>query len=165
MNTSEMESLIAELNCDDVIKCQKARRTLVEIGDDAVPSLVKALGSKKEWVRWEAAKALSQIGNPAATEPLIKALEDKEFGVRWIAADGLASIGKKAVIPLLRALIENPKSLWLREGAHHALHDMNRDDWDSILRPVMKALDDVEPSLAVPFAARKALDETERIST
>jgi HEAT repeat protein len=158
MESKKIGSLINDLVCDDVITCQKARRQLVAIGHRVVPSLVKALGSKKYWVRWEAAKALTQIGDSTATAALIEALEDKEFDVRWLAAEGLINIGQNAVVPLLEALIENSKSTWLRQGAHHVLHDMNRGDLDEALRPVMSALEDVEPSVEVPVAARKALD-------
>ena len=158
MATKNVDSLITDLVCDDVILCQKARRQLVVMGHKAVPSLVEALGNKKYWVRWEAAKALAQIGDPTATAALIKALEDKEFDVRWLAAEGLINIGREAVAPLLEALIDNPKSIWLWQGAHHILHDMNRGDLDKVLRPVMNALEDVEPYVEVPVAARKALD-------
>jgi len=158
MESKRIDSLVAELVCDDVITCQKARRQLVAMGHRAVPSLVKELGSKKYWVRWEAAKALAQIGDPTATTALIKALEDKEFDVRWLAAEGLINIGREAVVPLLEALIDRPKSTWLRQGAHHVLHDMDRGDLNKVLRPVMSALEDVEPYVEVPVAARKALD-------
>jgi len=77
-------------------------------------------------VRWEAAKALSQIANPASIQALLEALSDKTFEVRWMAAEGLIRIGRKAVIPLLEALVEHSDSYWLREGIHHVLHDMNR---------------------------------------
>jgi HEAT repeat protein len=158
MDKQTIEKLIAKLNSDDIIECQKARRSLVKLEREAVPYLVEALGSKKHWVHWEAAKALSQIGDPAATKPLVEALKDREFDVRWLAAEGLIDIGKKAVVPLLRALIDDPKSVWLREGAHHVLHDMYRGSWDAVLRPVMTALEDVEPSVEVPFASKEALD-------
>jgi len=158
MEARKIDSLIADLVCDEVITCQKARRQLVVMGRKAVPFLVKELGNKKFWVRWEAAKALAQIGDPAATAELIKALEDKEFDVRWLAAEGLINIGRKGVVPLLEALIDNPKSTWLRQGAHHVLHDMDRGELDKVLRPVMSALEDVEPYVEVPVAARKALD-------
>jgi HEAT repeat protein len=159
MDKPDIKSLMAKLACDDIIECQKARRSLVKMGHEAVPSLVAALGSKRSWTRWEAAKALSQIGDPAATGSLVKALQDKEFDVRWLAAEGLIAIGKKAVTPLLRALIDNPESVWLREGAHHVLHDMDRGGWDDILKPVMVALEDVEPALETPAAAGKALGD------
>ena len=158
MDKEDITSLVDDLTCDDIIKCQKARRSLVDMGHAAVPSLIEALGSKKNWVRWEAAKALSQIGDPAATDALIKALEDKEFDLRWLAAEGLINIGKPAMIPLLRCLLENANSLWLREGAHHILHDMDRGEWNEDLKPVIAALESFEPSVEVPIAAKKSLD-------
>ena len=158
MIKQEIESLISEFTCDDVIRCQNARRSLVAMGSKAVPPLVNALSNKKHWVRWEAAKALSQIGDPIATRALIKALEDKEFDVRWLAAEGLIVIGKDVLVPLLQILIDKPKSVRLREGAHHVLHDMDRDNLDGILRPLMGALESRIPTLEVPVAARKALD-------
>ncbi len=154
----DIDALIAELTCDDVIRCQKARRLLVDMGQEAVPALVEALTSKRTWVRWEAAKALSQIADPAATAALVKALNDKEFDVRWLAAEGLVAIGKHAVIPLLRALIDTPESTWIREGAHHVLHDMSKGSWGLLLEPLMAALEDVQASLEVPLIAKKSID-------
>jgi HEAT repeat protein len=155
----DIDALIEDLKCDDVIKCQKARRTLVATGHEAVPHLVEALRSKKNWAHWEAAKALSQIGDPAATSALIETLEDDEFGLRWLAAEGLIYIGKPAVKPLLQALINKPNSILLKKGVHHILFDMNRGDLDEILRPVMTALDRYEQNIEVPVAAEQALEK------
>jgi HEAT repeat protein len=157
MEKEDLTPLLSELTCEDIIRCQQARRSLVEMGHEAVPSLVEALGNKKSWVRWEAAKALSQIGDPAATDALIQSLEGKNFDIRWLAAEGLIAIGKQAVSPLLKALIDKPESIWLREGAHHILHDMDRGDWDEEMKPVIAALESFEPSVEVPLAARKAM--------
>ena len=157
MSRQSIESLVAELDCDEMIRCQNARRALVSRKNEAVPALVVALQNKKPWVRWEAAKALAQIGDPSATAPLIDALGDKAFDVRWLAAEGLIHLGRKAVSPLLKALIGNPGSVWLREGAHHVLHDMYRGNWDTALKPVMKALEGAHPSVEVPLAASKAI--------
>jgi nucleotide-binding universal stress UspA family protein len=153
-----VDSLVGDLASNDGMARVKARRSLVAMGREAVQPLVDALSSKRHWVRWEAAKALAQIGNPTATQALVDALEDEEFDVRWLAAEGLIRIGAQSIEPLLKALIERPDSLWLREGAHHVLHDMGRGDLDDILRPVLAALDDMEPSLEVPPAAEAALD-------
>ena len=109
-------------------------------------------------MRWEAAKALSQIANPASIQALLEALSDKEFDVRWLAAEGLIRIGRKVVGPLLETLVEHSDSLWLREGIHHVLHDMNRGNLDKTLRPVLTALEGTEPSLEAPLAARGALN-------
>jgi HEAT repeat protein len=159
MSQQDIEMLISELSCDDIIRCQTARRSLVSMGHKAVPALSEALKSSQHWVRWEAAKALSQIGDPESTNTLVRSLTDKEFDVRWIAAEGLIFIGEKAVVPLLKALATNPKSTWLREGAHHVLHDMDKGEWTEALLPVMSALEDGVPVLTVPLAAEKALDE------
>jgi HEAT repeat protein len=151
-------ALIADLNSRDGLVRVKARKALVAIGHRSVKPLVKALASKKQWVRWEAAKTLSQIGDPAATQALIKALEDKNFDVRWLAAEGLDSIGQEAIVPLLQALEKHPDSSWLREGTHHVLHNLEGGHLNRTLNPVLLALEGFEPSVEAPLAAAKALN-------
>jgi hypothetical protein len=118
----------------------------------------KKIYNQHDWVRWEAAKALSQIGNPVSIQALLKALSDKRFEVRWLAAEGLIRIGHKAIVPLLETLVKHSDSYWLREGIHHVLHDISKGKFGKILRPVLVALEGTEPSLEVPLAARTALD-------
>jgi HEAT repeat protein len=154
-----IKSLIAELGNEDGIIRVKARKSLVKIGQTAVGPLVEALTSRKEWVRWEAAKTLAQIGAPSATQALISALHDKSFDVRWLAAEGLIHIGNKAVKPLLKAVVEQPDSLWIREGVHHVLHDLPETNLKGLLRPVLHALEDTEPSLEAAIAAEEALNQ------
>jgi HEAT repeat protein len=158
VSTETIKSLVADLGSQDGIVRVRMRKSLVSIGGQAVKPLVKALASKKEWVRWEAAKTLGQIGDPAAVQALIKALEDKMFDVRWLAAQGLIAIGREAMIPLLQALTEHPDSLWLREGVHHVLHDVDKGALTEILRPVIVALEGFEPSVEVPLAVEAALE-------
>ncbi len=152
-----IKSLVADLGSQEGQVRVRARRFLVAIGGQGVKPLVKALASKSEWVRWEAAKTLGQIGDPATVQALVKALEDKMFDVRWLAAEGLISIGREALVPLLRALIEHPDSLWLREGVHHVLHDVDKEDINEILQPVLAALEGFEPSVEAPLAIKTAL--------
>jgi hypothetical protein len=129
----------------------------VAIGGQAVKPLIGALSSKNQWVRWEAAKSLGQIGDTKAVAALIEALEDKMFDVRWLAAEGLILIGREALAPLLQALMEHPDSLWLQEGVHHVLHDVEKGDLAEILQPVIVALEGFEPSVEVPLAVQTAL--------
>ena len=75
-------------------------------------------------MRWEAAKSLSDIADPAAAPALVQALEDPETGVRWLAAEGLIRMRSACLQPLLHALTERADSVWLRDGAHHVLHDL-----------------------------------------
>ena len=107
----KIQTLVADLTCDDILKCQKARRELVSQGSAAVDALVEALSSKKAWVRWEAAKALGQIGDKAAVKALVAALEDREFDVRWLAAEALIRIGPANARRLKAKLRELRRSL------------------------------------------------------
>ena len=153
-----IKSLIADLASKDGVVRVKARQQLVAYKKRSVAPLIRTLSNEKDWVRWEAAKALSQIGNPESIQALLEALTDKKFEVRWLAAEGLIRIGRKAAVPLLEALVKHSDSHWLREGIHHVLHDMNRGKLGKVLRPVLVALEGTEPSLEAPLAARAALD-------
>jgi hypothetical protein len=136
-----------------------ARECLVVIGKPAVPELIKALQNTNEDIRWEAAKALSQIKDPRAAPALVKALSDKNVGVRWLAAEGLIILRGAAVTPLLLELIEHPDVIWLRQGAHHVLHGLTKKRiYSQQSAPVLEALEGLEPAVKVPFVAKNLLD-------
>lgn len=139
---------------------ETARQRLVDIGRPAVVPLTEALASGDIQTRWEAAKALGEIADPAAAPALACALHDDEFGIRWLAAEGLILIGPEALQPLLQALIENSGSPLLRQGAHHVLRalSISRGSLKRTLQPVLVALDGPEPALEVPLAAGNTLD-------
>jgi HEAT repeat protein len=160
-DSTSLDSLLATLGSYDGVARQHARRALVAIGGPAVASLIEALADPNDDVRWEAAKALGQIGDPVAAEALVRALEDKSSGVRWLAAKGLIALGREGLVPLLRALEQRSDAEWLREGAHHVLHDLARGDLEGVLSPVLAALEGIEPTMEVPWAARAALDALE----
>ena len=148
--------------CDrDTLKRHRARLLLVDIGSPAVPYLVQALEDPdaEECVHWEAAKALSDIGDPLAAPALIDILgQDELFGIRWLAAEGLIALGLDGLAPLLEALIQRSDSTWLREGAHHVLRTLAQRGLYAQVAPVLTALEDIEPAVEVPPAARAALD-------
>jgi HEAT repeat protein len=157
---AEVRGLIAEFAEGNGLRRKEARLKLVHIGRPAVPALVEALADPKDQVRWEAAKALTEIRDPKAAPALVESLKDENFGVRWLAAEGLISAGKRGLVPLLQALENHSDSAWLREGAHHVIRTLvGREDLHDLLSPVLIALDDVEPVIEVPPAAQKALDE------
>jgi HEAT repeat protein len=153
-----IKSLIADLASKDGIVRVKARQQLVAYKKRSVAPLIRTLTHENDWVRWEAAKALSQIGNNKAIKALLEALSDEKFEVRWLAAEGLIRIGRKAIVPLLETLVNHSDSYWLREGIHHVLHDMNKGKITKVLQPVLEALEGTTPSLEVPLAAKAALD-------
>jgi HEAT repeat protein len=172
-NTS-LEAFIANLASHDDAKRVKARHSLVAIGKAAVPSLIEALKNSNTLMRWEAAKALGEIGDPGTAPALVKALEDEEFDVRWLAAEALIKMNINALRPLLQALESRGDSVMLQEGAHHVFHDLAKGALRKYLAPVLAALERLElgeevPWVAghdmgveVPWAARYSLDMLEK---
>ena len=130
-----------------------------------MPSLIRLLSHRKPHVRWEAAKALCGIADPLAASALVNALDDRDGDVRWLAAEGLAALGRDGLQPLLAALLQRAKSCWFCEGAHHVCHTLvKRKRLGPILRPVLAALKESEPEVAVPPAAYTALSRLRELS-
>jgi len=170
-----IDLLIARLADKSEQKRKSTRESLVAIGEPAIPALINALEHSNSQVRWEAAKALGQIRAPQAAPAMVKALRDEAFDVRWLATEGLIAMGKEALAPLLKELTLNSEHPWLREGAHHVLshfagsdviiehhdisHPVQSTELRGLLKPLVAALDSMEPSIEVPRAAKKALDE------
>jgi HEAT repeat protein len=123
--------------------------------------LIGALKDADDQVRWEAAKALSDIRDPTAAPALVTALEDDLFGVRWLAAEGLTTLEDDGLRVLLPALIHNADSAVLRHGAHHVLRALSNRRWRALVMPVVTALESANASLAVPLAAYRAMAELE----
>jgi HEAT repeat protein len=71
MAPATIGSFIADLASDDGITRVKARHALILSRDKAIKPLIEALADRNQWVRWEAAKALGQIGSSAATEEVL----------------------------------------------------------------------------------------------
>jgi HEAT repeat protein len=134
----------------------EARQRLVEQGSPAVPDLVKALSDPATHVRWEAAKALAEIADPASVPGLVASLEDRDQAVRWLAAEGLIRIGRPGLRCLLEALRERAGSMPLRQGAHHIVHDLLAEDRLSFLRPVDQALQNATTSVTASVDAALA---------
>jgi len=63
-----------------------AMNALVALGDEAVPALVEALGSRHENVRWCARNALVEIGSDGVLERLIGVLDDPKRREEAVAA-------------------------------------------------------------------------------
>ena len=160
IDSADIPALIATLAGNDGLERQRARESLVDIGKPAVAALIEVLAAPDSnyHMRWEAAKALSDLEDPEAASMLVNALEDEDFGVRWLAAEGLIALGRDGLSPLLKALVKRSNSTSLREGAHHVLRMLDDAELHYQVAPVLAALEDVEPILEVPVAAHAALD-------
>ena len=157
-----IEALIAALSSRDDATRVKARYSLVAIGKRAVPLLAEVLKGADGLARWEAAKALGEIGVPEAAPILVEALKDEEFDVRWLAAIGLIGMNIKGLKPLLHALMEQGDSVFIREGAHHVIRDLTKGELRKYLSLVLAALENVEPAMSAPQAAFHALELLEK---
>jgi len=157
-DSNTISLLIAKLAARDGLERESARWSLVDIGSPAVAGLIELLEALDEQVRWEAAKALAAMADPAAADALVKTLEDKVFDVRWLAAEGLINLGREGLIPLLKALIERSDSPWLRDAAHHVLHDLAVGELEDLLEPIMDSLEGAEAAIETPLMAKAILD-------
>jgi HEAT repeat protein len=157
-----VDELLARLHSHDWKLRERARWDLVALRERAVFPLADALRDPDWHVRWEAAKALHDIADPRAAPALVRALRDRRFGVRWLASDALIALREGALPALLDALVHNADSIYLREGAHHVLHDLTRGHLNGrvseTMRSVLSALEAIEAHVTVPLAARQALE-------
>ncbi len=170
-----VDGLVQQLAENDGVTRERARRSLVTLGAAAVEPLLVALTSKKSRVRYEAAMCLRDLGDRRAIDGLVEALADRTFEVRWVAAEALIGIGRGVVPAVLRALMEDSGSTWLRDGCRHVLsHFAGLDlraayhiehhpawvDFDlrDVLSPVITALEQPGAASRVPVVAVKALE-------
>ncbi len=162
----DITALIGGLAMKDAVGRQMARARLVSLGASAVPALIECLTDRRRLLRWEAAKALGDIADPAAAGVLLRSFDDKDTDVRWLAAMGLAALGLDGLRPLLFALQARPDSIWLREGAHHVCHKLGGRSlrFAALVHPLQTALDRAEPETAVPLAAYAVLAELQKPS-
>ncbi len=154
-----VDQLVAALAGKDGVERKKARHSLVEIGAAAVPGLIAALDDNQQHVRWEAAKTLTEIADPTAAAALVQTLGDEDTDVRWVAGEAMIALKRDAVKPLLYGLTTSQDSEGLYKSAHHVLRELSHIiDLGPLLAPVLKALDQPEPAVAVPVAAQSALE-------
>lgn len=156
-------ALAAQLEDEDGTTRKRARQGLVEEGRAAVPAVVQALRRGSRQARWEAARVLEAIADPAAADALVRALEDDEFDVRWAAADALVALGRHGVIPALRTLMHRSDSEWVREVVEHVLHEQVDSEYGRVLEPVLESLKNLGAEQTSPVAAHKALLELEEM--
>jgi hypothetical protein len=156
--TPKLEELVERLGSTDPVARETSREKLVEMGgSDVTRALVRELVDSNEHVRWEAAKALSEIADPVAAPGLMHALEDDNEDVRWLAAEGLVSLGEVGLVTTLSGLIKRARSIEFCKSAHHVMHHLAQQGHADIATPVLEALQTFEPEITAPTAAYKAL--------
>jgi HEAT repeat protein len=156
---SDTQSLVRQLsNPDGFIRVQ-AREALTCIGKPALPELLKTLAAANLQLRWELIKVLEAISDPTTIPNLVEQLKYDHAGIRWAASNALIGMGRQSIPALLLALIHDFDSLWLRQSTHHIFHVLKDEGrLYEEEEKVFEALEDVEPSSAVPWAAERALE-------
>ena len=166
MESPWLAELIGQLGAEDGRTRQRARETLAAIGEPALPSLVALLASTKARLRWEAAKALTEIPDPAAIPGLVSLLADRQSEIGWLAAIGLINTGNRSVPYVLQALTERAESKRFRSASHHVLHDLSERNTvlREILEPVLAVLGETDPAEAISSQAEAALRQLRELS-
>jgi HEAT repeat protein len=157
LNADELCARLSDLDP----RCRHdAREQLVNMGVTVLPVLYQKLSSPDWHIRWEAAKALGEIGDPTAGEMLVSLLQDDDTSVRWAAMGSLIDLGRGALRPALLALTRDFHSSRLREGVHHVMHTLyNHGKLTGLETDVFRALEGAAPGVQAAWAANRALIE------
>ena len=122
---------------------------------EAVTLLMKALKDTRfVSIRWRAAIALGNQGDPAAVDALISALSDENDHVREEAAEALGKIADTRAVPALINALEDPqRGVRLRaikalgsmgDSAVPALRNAEATGKSTLLKAVTEALEEID---------------------
>lgn len=158
------QSLVNQLESEDDKVRTRARKSLVVVGKQAVPSLSLVLENSKIYkARWEAAKALGEIADLKSIPTLVKALEDPESDVAWLAAKALEKFRKAAWPELLRALVDHGSdSVLLQHGAHHILGKQKVEGFNDLLDKLRASLQAGSVPESIAPAANQILEKMKK---
>jgi HEAT repeat protein len=156
---NDISSLIERLSDPDSFIRMQAREVICCLRAPAVPALIETLSNANTQLRWEVIKVLECLQDPTTIPILVDQLMNDNAGIRWAASNALVGLQREALPTLFTALECNFDSLGLRQSAHHILHILKDD---GKLRAeevkVFEALEGIEPSVVVRWAAEKALE-------
>ena len=160
------QSLVNLLESEDEKARIRARKSLVNIGKQAVSPLLLVLeNSKIHKARLEAAKALNEISDLKSIPVLVKALEDPESDVAWLAAKTLEKFKKAAWPVLLNTLVAHgSKSVSLQHGAHHILRKQKLEGYNDLLDKLRTALETGSVPESISPAAYHILERMKKTS-
>jgi HEAT repeat protein/protein-S-isoprenylcysteine O-methyltransferase Ste14 len=130
-----------------------AARSLAEIGEPAVESLIGLLKDEDIHVRWYTADVLGSVKSKKVVQPLINLLYDEDRNVRRAAAGSLGRTGsEEALQPLIEALQDQTKGLSIT--AARALGQLGAHE---AIKPLIEALQ-IE-NIGIAGAAAEALGQ------
>lgn len=149
-----LNRLVSLNNYHDHIKAQDE---LVDMGKEILPDMYSLMNSNSAILRKEAAKIIKLIADRTSIPAAIGMLEDSFGDIRWIAAETLIRIGRGSIRPLLKAIHKDSHSYFLREGAHHVLSELIREDDPNELKELQHILLNVSLLEAIPLKTSRIL--------
>jgi HEAT repeat protein len=129
----------------------KAQDELAAMGKEILPVMYTLMNSNSAILRKEAAKIMKLIADRTSIPVAIGMLEDSFGDIRWIAAETLIRIGRRSIRPLLKTIYKNSQSYFLREGAHHVLSELIREDDTNELKELRHILLNVSLLETIPL--------------
>lgn len=178
---SSLQDLLRDLTSDNETRAEKAAAGLIELGEDAIPSLRDLTQSSDADHRWWALRILAQsphaqaewlvpfLSDPArevrqcaalglaikpeesAVQPLIKVLSDEDSMVSSLAVNALVKTGSKAVPALIDVVKTAPQSARI-----HALRALAEIRDHRAIPVMMKVME--EDSVLLQHWAKEGLD-------
>jgi len=155
--------LLAALKEKNGMRRKQARETLVLAGDPAVKPLLELTTSPDKQTRWEAAKALAAMVEPACLDTFVGLLSDSQSDIRWLAADGLIALGPRSAVPVLKSLLGRDLSRGHLAMSHRVLARLAEDNsvLAAVVAPVLDTLRGIDLA-TLPTKAEKALLELDQ---
>ena len=163
------QSIFTYLACVD-FDCSEARRQLIKIGQDAVPTLVEILqkglpssiaaklpSADQRMVQLKVMSALGELRSELAIPALVKMLQDSSPIIRAGSADALGQTGGTPALQSLLPLLTDPDEL-VRERTAIALGKINRVEALSSLTKAAEA----ESKPHVRVAMNAAIESIQR---
>lgn len=149
----EIETLIENLNAQDVNVKADSVKALVEIGEPAVEPLIQALGAENSDTRENAAVTLGKIKDERAVQPLVEMLTDEEWEIEKAATNALIEIGGPAVEPLIVILRDENEDIFLQTKVIAVLAGIKDE---RSVQPMIQALKE-KPELQADLGYRLGL--------
>lgn len=142
VETAGLEALAEDLlHHDSSFVRDAAAHGIVELGSDAVPVLERLTEDGDRDTRWYAYEAIARAERPEYVDLLIEGLQDDDFSIRWVASNGLIAIGAGAVIPLLRALVDEHASPLFHNAARRIFSRVSAaPDLDADVRALVESM-------------------------
>jgi HEAT repeat protein len=151
---ARVKALVAAASSPGLSYLAETREGVVELGEQSIDPLLRALESKSSQVRIEVRFALKDLG-PIAVPRMLAAVESTSPGARAEIASALGQIADQRAIPLLIKLLADPDK-WVRYNTARNLRYIKNP---KVIEALVGALDRTEIGYSVLVNVGESLVE------